>query len=132
MITVAVLGNPERAIQRLIERVSTPVELRRWAHNLAEQLKAASRSRTLRRFIRWRILGSIIRVEADHPLGMWMEYGTGLYGPQRRRIVPTRMKVLRWVQNGRVRYAPSTRGMRKRPFFWRTVARAQREGVFGR
>lgn len=113
-------GTQGSVLAGVIARVSDGVS-DQWANETVRLLKARANSRTLQRFIIWRRIPGGVRISCEHPLGMWMEYGTGLYGPQRRRIVPTRMKVLRWVQNGRVRYAPSTRGMRKRPFWWRTI-----------
>lgn len=117
----AVIGD---MLRRISEAVPTD-----WAEDTVRLLKARSNSRTLQRFIVWRRIPGGVRISCEHQLGMWLEYGTGLYGPQRRRIVPKTKKVLRWVQAGRVRYAPSTRGMRKRPFWWRTINERLAKGI---
>ena len=127
---VSVSNRVEAAIDRMTKDLLAPKRLRQWADGTVALLKARCNSRTLRRFILWRMLtGGGVRVEAGHPLATWLEYGTGLRGPARRRIYPKTRKVMRWTQGGKVFYATSTRGMRKKPFFWRAVHERMRKGV---
>ena len=67
----------------------------------------------------------------------YVEFGTGLYGPERRMITPVRGKFLVFTVGGRKVFARAVRGMRPRPFLrsalrtaiptingiWRNVAR---------
>lgn len=47
---------------------------------------------------------------------IYVQRGTGLYGPRRSVIRPTRKRFLRWEDNGIVHFAKSVRGMRPIPF----------------
>lgn len=53
--------------------------------------------------------------------------GTGLYGPQRRRIYPKRGKVLAWKGKGGWRFARSIAGQKPNRFADRTVQRVAPE-----
>lgn len=69
------------------------------------------------------------------PIGMYREYGTGIYGPRHRRITArgrmyrailgrlARRRVLHWVDNGTDMFAMSTKGTKKRPWFWPIIRR---------
>jgi hypothetical protein len=90
------------------------------------------------------------RVVVNAPYGLFVEKGTGLFGPKHHRIVPTTKKALRWTGGGpaRVRlsgrsrvvkgkslgdaiFATSTAGMKAQPFFERGVANAARKSGLG-
>ena len=70
------------------------------------------------------------------PIGLYREYGTGIYGPRRRRIVSlgevytdpkgrVRPRVaLRWVSQGREFVRRSVRGAPARPWFWPSLQAA--------
>lgn len=48
---------------------------------------------------------------------IWVQQGTGIYGPRHTEIRPTTRRFLRWEDaGGRVRFARKVRGMRGRPF----------------
>ena len=91
--------------------------------------------------------GFLARTEASvvvtAPYGRWVEEGTGLYGPRKRRIVPTHAKALAWKTggpsklrlSGRSRvvggkslagmaFARSTKGMQARPYLLPGAKRA--------
>lgn len=65
-------------------------------------------------------------VESDDEAALWVQQGTGLFGPQRRPIVPRRSRVLRWPDrrsgSGFV-YAESVAGQEPNPFMWRGLRR---------
>lgn len=47
----------------------------------------------------------------------WIVFGTGIYGPKRKRIVPVKAPFLQWQsKDGKYHRAKSVRGMRKRNF----------------
>lgn len=59
----------------------------------------------------------------DEPklLPVWLEFGTGIYGPRRHPVVPRRAKFLRFAgRNGRIIFARSVRGIKPRRFFSKT------------
>lgn len=67
-------------------------------------------------------------------LADWILFGTGIYGPRHRPIVPTKHKFLRFSVGGRVVFAKSVRGMKKRNFVgqsWSDTAGA-RQAMIGR
>ncbi|WP_018749851.1 hypothetical protein [Paenibacillus sanguinis] len=56
--------------------------------------------------------------------GLYLEMGTGLYGPKKRKIVPTNKKALRFpVGGGKYVIAGSVKGMKPRPIIKPTVQR---------
>lgn len=62
----------------------------------------------------------------------WILFGTGIYGPRRRPIVPKRAKFLRFNVGGRVVFARSVRGMKKRNFAgdaWKQTAGARQSMI---
>ncbi|MEU0770638.1 hypothetical protein [Streptomyces albogriseolus] len=61
------------------------------------------------------------RVWSDDPVVEWLEKGTGIYGPRRRRIYPRRARALRWEDGGQVHFAASIRGMEPQPFMKRAL-----------
>lgn len=56
------------------------------------------------------------KIESRHPASLYVLRGTGLYGPNARRITPVRAKALRFVLNGRVVYAKSVSGQKPNDF----------------
>ena len=62
------------------------------------------------------IKGALKRtIRNEAPYAMFIEQGTGLYGPRRRRITPKPgNRFLRFVVNGRVVYARSVSGIKPR------------------
>ena len=85
-------------------------------------------------------LRSSIRVEVDRSsnptwakvgpnvfYGPYVEFGTGIYGPRRRPIVPVRRRFLSWVdrRTGRRIFARSVRGSRPRPYMKPGLERAK-------
>ena len=91
--------------------------------------------------------GFLARAEASvvvtAPYARWVEEGTGLYGPRKKRIVPTHAKALAWKTggpsklrlSGRSRvvggqalagmaFARSTKGMQARPYLLPGAKRA--------
>ncbi|MHC8516991.1 hypothetical protein [Sporosarcina sp. ITBMC105] len=59
--------------------------------------------------------GATIYLAHGSKVGTYLEEGTGLYGPHKKRIVPTHAKALRFTMGGRVIFAKSTKGMPKQP-----------------
>lgn len=56
---------------------------------------------------------------------IYLEHGTGLYGPERRRITPVRAKVLAWRgRGGKIIFRASIAGVRPRPLLVPAVRRA--------
>lgn len=65
-------------------------------------------------------------VESDDEAALWVQQGTGLFGPQHRPIVPRRSRVLRWPDRRRGSgfvYAKSVAGQEPNPFMWRGLRR---------
>lgn len=56
-------------------------------------------------------------VAVNEKYGVYIEEGTGIYGPKGTRIKPKRAKVLAFKSGGKMVFARSVKGMRKRPFF---------------
>lgn len=51
----------------------------------------------------------------------YLENGTGLYGPTRRRITPRRARALRFRVGGQTVFARSVAGMKPQPFMRRSL-----------
>jgi hypothetical protein len=64
------------------------------------------------------------KIESRHHASLWVLRGTGLYGPNARRITPVRAKALRFVLNGRVVYAKSVSGQRPNDFLGKALRQA--------
>lgn len=66
-------------------------------------------------------------VWTDHLAAKFKEFGTGLFGPNRKRIFPKTKRFMRWIgEDGAVVFARSTRGQRAEPFFFGAPGRAKR------
>lgn len=55
---------------------------------------------------------------------VFVEEGTGLYGPRHSYIVPKNAKALKFKINGKVIYAKRTKGMKANPFVKRTAEKS--------
>ncbi len=54
--------------------------------------------------------------------GGWLEEGTGIYGPTKRKIVPVDKKILSWVDtDGERHFAKSVRGIKPMPILHDTL-----------
>lgn len=59
------------------------------------------------------------QLQTESGYGGYIEIGTGLYGPQKSRVVPVTKKVLAWQdKNDEWHYAKSTKGMHARPYMY--------------
>lgn len=58
------------------------------------------------------------RVYTTNRLGSIIEFGTGLYGPFKRRIVPKKKKYMWFRYKGRLVRAKSVKGRKATPFLW--------------
>lgn len=63
-------------------------------------------------------------------LPMWLNFGTGIYGPRATPIVPVRAKALAFMgKGGNMVFAKSVRGMKPRPYIkeaWAATMNARR------
>lgn len=73
------------------------------------------------------------RIVNTDEAAMWVQTGTGIYGPRRRPITPKRARLLRFYgkRDGALLYLPSVKGQPANPFMLRglmqgTVASRQR------
>ena len=56
-------------------------------------------------------------IHINMPLyGLFLEYGTGIYGPLGRPITPKEKKALKFKIGGKIVFAKSVKGMTPRPF----------------
>lgn len=55
----------------------------------------------------------------------FVHFGTGLFGPRHRLIVPKKAKVLHWVQNGQDVFARSSKGQRPNPYFQKALDKSR-------
>lgn len=54
--------------------------------------------------------------------GGWLEEGTGIYGPTKKKIVPVNAKILSWVDTEGIRhYAKSVKGIKTMPILHDTL-----------
>lgn len=106
-----------------------------WVTRSGVELKKAA-ERTYRASIQATVTGGMLptgTLQCVSPIGMFREYGTGLYGPKHQRITARGGRyrgirgsfgvrnVLRWVSDGREIFARSVKGSRPRPWFWPTM-----------
>lgn len=65
-------------------------------------------------------------VQSHDEAALWVQQGTGVYGPTAQRITPRRARVLRWPDrragSGWV-YRESVAGQEANPFMWRGLVR---------
>lgn len=55
---------------------------------------------------------------------LYVEQGTGIYGPRGARIVPVAAKALAWTSGGKVNFYKSTKGMTPRRYMEKILAAA--------
>lgn len=71
-------------------------------------------------------------VDSNDDAALWVQQGTGVYGPTGQRIVPRRSRVLRWPDRrggqGFV-YRDSVAGQEANPFMWRGLRRGTAVGL---
>lgn len=70
-------------------------------------------------------------VDSTDDAALWVQQGTGVFGPTGQRIVPRRSRVLRWPDrrsgSGFV-YRDSVAGQEANPFMWRGLRRGTAVG----
>lgn len=115
----ALLNNPTGPVGRLVAQVTRDV-LRTVEIECPKRSGDTARSFrsdldvTPNRSIRGRVFSN------DDVVG-YLEKGTGLYGPNRRRITPRRAQALRFRVGGQTVFARSVRGMKPQPFMRRSL-----------
>lgn len=82
----------------------------------------------LRNAIRYEIKGDTIEIWMPE-YAIWLEYGTGLYGPHHQKIVPKNKKFLHWTDRSGEHFARSTKGMQPQPFIRNTFYHKLRDIV---
>lgn len=111
-----ILGRPNgqlaRGMLRLSKKVQREAKKNLVKHNRTGQLSASIFARVVQR-------GGVPIGQVGTPLkrGLWLDQGTGIYGPRNRPIRPVRAKYLRFTtRTGQVVYAKSVRGIRPTRF----------------
>ncbi len=68
-------------------------------------------------------------VGTNLPYALYLELGTGIYGPKRRPIRPKRAKALHWVDRntGKDVFATQVKGIKPRHYIWNSIMEAIRE-----
>lgn len=79
--------------------------------------RAPHRTGTLQRSILVDVKDLVGTVSVNEKYGIYLEQGTGIYGPMGRPITPKRASVLAWKGAGGTVFARSVKGMKARPFF---------------
>jgi HK97 gp10 family phage protein len=79
--------------------------------------RAAHRTGTLQRSIQRELKDTAGRTFVGEKYGIFIEKGTGLYGPERRPIRAKRAKVLAFTVGSKKVFTKSVKGMRAKPFF---------------
>lgn len=82
-----------------------------------QRTRAAHRTGTLQRSILTEIRYPEAIVTVQEKYGLYLEQGTGIYGPNATPIVPKRAKALAFTAGGSLVFAKSSKGIKKRPFF---------------
>lgn len=84
----------------------------------------------LKSAIRCEIVGDNIEVWMPE-YALYLEYGTGIYGPENRPITPVNAKALHWVDKNGEHFAKSVKGMHPQPFI-RNVLYHKLQGIVNR
>ncbi len=79
--------------------------------------RAPHRTGTLQRSILPQVRYPQAEVEVHEKYGLFIEEGTGVYGPRHRPITPRTAKVLAFKSGGSMVFAKKVLGMKPRPFF---------------
>lgn len=82
-----------------------------------QRSRAAHRTGTLQRSIMGEVHYPWGQVAVNEKYGIYIEEGTGLYGPRRQAITPKTGKVLAFRSGGSMVFAKKVKGMKPRPFF---------------
>lgn len=69
----------------------------------------------LRNAIRCDVVGDSIEIYMPE-YALFLEYGTGIYGPENKPITPKNKKALHWQDNKGDHFAASVKGMHAQPF----------------
>lgn len=111
-------GNADRvtkaAVSNSVNRVQSEVRKR-----------AAHRTGTLQRSVLVYIKGLMGIVQVNEKYGIFLEQGTGIYGPEARPIRPVNAKALVFKIGGNVIFAKEIKGIRAKPFFAPGIKAAQ-------
>lgn len=70
-------------------------------------------------------------VDSGDEAALWVQQGTGIYGPTGQRLRPRQSRMLRWPdrrRGGGFVYAESVAGQQANPFMWRGLSRGTRIG----
>ena len=104
-------GNAERLIQAAT--VNSVNRIQR-----EQRRRAPHRTGSLQRGIIGEVSGLEGIVQATEKYSEWIEFGTGIYGPEGRPITPKNKPILAWRgEDGRWRRAKQVKGMKAQPFF---------------
>lgn len=90
-----------------------------------EKKEAPVATGTLRRTIEFRYRPISAMIFPTSGYAVFIEEGTGLYGPRKSYIMPKRAKVLAFKVNGKMVFAKKTRGQKANPFVQRTRDKAE-------
>ena len=82
-----------------------------------QRRRAAHRTGTLQRSILPQVHYPTAEVEVHEKYGIFVEKGTGIYGPRHRPITPKSAKVLAFKAGGSMVFTKKVLGMKPRPFF---------------
>jgi len=64
-------------------------------------------------------------IGSESPIAEYIEMGTGIYGPKKRKITPKRRQALHWKgRGGKDIFAKSVKGMPPRPFMRRSLTQS--------
>lgn len=90
-----------------------------------EKIEAPVGTGKLRREIEfvYKPISAMVYPKMDY--AVYVNFGTGLFGPKNSLIYPKKAKLLRWKSGGKYVYARYTRGMKANPFVNRTVGKAE-------
>ena len=107
----------KEAAERFIYRVAAEIA------NTAIEL-APTRTRNLRNDIKVYKIAPL-KFEIGNsllaPYAPYVHFGTGIYGPKKRKIVPKKAKALKIPINGKVIFRKSVKGQKPNPYFKKAV-----------
>ena len=134
------IPNLAAIVERYEQAPETVLPILQQALNLSEQALGSEKGQNTP-YQTGRLITSFVR----RPIGelgfawgptvnyaLWVEQGTGIYGPRGARIVPVRAKALAWMSGGTQFIRKSTAGMRGREYMEKIMAAAtpQLESIF--
>lgn len=77
--------------------------------------------------INFYVEGDSVIVHDGVEYGIYLEFGTGIYGPMKRKITPKNKKALHWEKNGKDFFAKSVKGIKPYSPFLKGLERAKPE-----